>query len=222
MGAGLGFKTFVTGDVLTAADTNGYLMQGVWVFANATARDAAVTSPQEGNMCYLKDTDAVQYYSGSAWTAVAGATFAGCYLTKSAAQSLSNATDTAITWDTESFDVGSYHSVATNTSRITIPAGKAGYYLLNAQLLYGANATGNRVISVRKNGSNISVTPPGYGGNITITGASVIYQTSIVSAAVADYFEIFGSQSSGGALNVHGNELFSAPGSIFQAVYLGA
>jgi hypothetical protein len=73
MGAGLGFKTFVTGDVLTAADTNGYLMQGVWVFANAAARDAAVTSPQEGNMCYLKDTDAVQSYSGSTWTAVGGA-----------------------------------------------------------------------------------------------------------------------------------------------------
>jgi hypothetical protein len=72
MGAGLGFKTFVTGDVLTAADTNGYLMQGVWVFANAAARDAAVTSPQEGNMCYLKDTDVTQSYSGSAWTAVGG------------------------------------------------------------------------------------------------------------------------------------------------------
>jgi hypothetical protein len=73
MGAPLGFKTFATGDVLTAADTNGYLMQGVWTFANAAARDAAVTSPQEGNMCYLKDTDAVQSYSGSAWTAVGGA-----------------------------------------------------------------------------------------------------------------------------------------------------
>ena len=72
MGAPLGFKTFTTGDVLTAADTNGYLMQGVWTFASAAARDAAVTSPQEGNMCYLKDTDAVQYYSGSAWTAVSG------------------------------------------------------------------------------------------------------------------------------------------------------
>jgi hypothetical protein len=70
MAAGQGFKTFATGDVLTAADTNGYLMQGVWVFADATARDAAVTSPQEGNMCYLKSTDTVQYYSGSAWTAV--------------------------------------------------------------------------------------------------------------------------------------------------------
>jgi len=72
MAAGQGFKTFATGDVLTAADTNGYLMQGIWVFANAAARDAAVTSPQEGNACYLKDTDAVQTYSGSAWVAIGG------------------------------------------------------------------------------------------------------------------------------------------------------
>ena len=67
MAAGLGFKTFTTGEVLTAADTNGYLMQGVLVFASAAARDAAITSPQEGQCCYLKDTDAVLTYSGAAW-----------------------------------------------------------------------------------------------------------------------------------------------------------
>lgn len=67
MAAPLGFKTYNTGDVLSAADVNGYLMQGIWVFANATARDAAVTSPQEGNACYLKDTDTIQVYSGSSW-----------------------------------------------------------------------------------------------------------------------------------------------------------
>jgi hypothetical protein len=42
-------------------------MQGIWVFADATARDAAVTSPQEGNTCYLKSTDDIMVYSGSAW-----------------------------------------------------------------------------------------------------------------------------------------------------------
>jgi hypothetical protein len=67
MAAGLGFKDFTTGEVLTANDVDGYLMQGIWVFANATARDAAVTSPQEGNACYLKDTDVIMVYSGSAW-----------------------------------------------------------------------------------------------------------------------------------------------------------
>jgi hypothetical protein len=73
MAAGLGLKTFVTGDVLTAADTNGYLMQGVWVFASAAARSAAVTSPQEGNFSFLKDTNSTEYYDGAAWVAVAPA-----------------------------------------------------------------------------------------------------------------------------------------------------
>jgi hypothetical protein len=68
MAAGLGFKDFQTGEVLTAADVDGYLMQGIWVFANATARDAAVTSPQEGNFAFLKDTNTTTYYTGSAWT----------------------------------------------------------------------------------------------------------------------------------------------------------
>ncbi len=66
MAAGLGFKDFTTGEVLTAADVDGYLMQGVWVFASAAARDAAVTSPQEGNFAYLKDTNVTTYYTGSA------------------------------------------------------------------------------------------------------------------------------------------------------------
>jgi hypothetical protein len=67
MAAGLGFKDFTTGEVLTAADVDGYLMQGIWVFASAAARDAAVTSPQEGNFAFLKDTNVTTYYTGSAW-----------------------------------------------------------------------------------------------------------------------------------------------------------
>ena len=73
MAAGLGFKTFTTGEVLTAADTNGYLMQGVLVFADAAARDAAITAPAEGQFAYTKDTNGLWYYDGSAWVA-SGAT----------------------------------------------------------------------------------------------------------------------------------------------------
>lgn len=73
MAAGLGFKDFVTGEVLTAADVDGYLMQGIWVFASTAARDAAVTSPQEGNFAFTKDTNGLWYYDGAAWVA-SGAT----------------------------------------------------------------------------------------------------------------------------------------------------
>ena len=67
MAAGQGFKTFTSGEVLTAADVNGYLMQGVGVFADATERDAEITSPQEGQFAYLKDTNVTTYYTGSTW-----------------------------------------------------------------------------------------------------------------------------------------------------------
>ena len=74
MAAGLGYKEFATGDVLTAADANGYLAsQVVMVFASAAARTSAIASPQEGMISYLKDTNSTEYYSGSAWVAVAGA-----------------------------------------------------------------------------------------------------------------------------------------------------
>lgn len=67
MAAGLGFKNFSSGEVLTAADVNGYLMQGVGVFTDAANRDAEITSPQEGQFAYLKDTNVTTYYTGSAW-----------------------------------------------------------------------------------------------------------------------------------------------------------
>jgi hypothetical protein len=73
MAAGLGFKEFTTGDVLTAADANGYLAsQVVMVFASAAARTSAIASPQEGMISYLKDTNSTEYYSGSAWAAIGG------------------------------------------------------------------------------------------------------------------------------------------------------
>jgi len=73
MAAGLGYKEFTTGDVLTAADANGYLAsQVVMVFADAADRTADLTSPEEGMISYLKDTNAVEKYDGAAWVSVGG------------------------------------------------------------------------------------------------------------------------------------------------------
>ena len=67
--AGAGFKTFNTGDVLTASDVNTYLMQQtVMVFADSSARTTALgANVAEGMLSYLKDTNAVEVYNGSAW-----------------------------------------------------------------------------------------------------------------------------------------------------------
>lgn len=81
MAAGLGYIEFTTGDVLTAAQANGYLAsQVVMVFADSAARTSAIASPQEGMISYLKDTNSTEYYSGSAWAAIGGAS-SGSYTT---------------------------------------------------------------------------------------------------------------------------------------------
>jgi len=73
MAAGAGYIEFTTGDILTASAANEYLAsQVVMVFANAAARTSAIASPQEGMISYLKDTNATEYYSGTAWAAVGG------------------------------------------------------------------------------------------------------------------------------------------------------
>jgi len=71
--AGAGYKLFNTGDVLTAAQVNTYLQeQTVMVFANSTARTTALSGVlAEGMVTYLKDTDAMELYNGSAWVGIA-------------------------------------------------------------------------------------------------------------------------------------------------------
>ena len=57
-------KVFVAGEILTAADVNTNLMdQAVMVFDDAAARTAAIPSPTEGMVTYLKDTDAVEVFT---------------------------------------------------------------------------------------------------------------------------------------------------------------
>ncbi len=69
--AGLGRKVWSAGDVVAAADVQGYLQdQSVMVFANATARTAAISAPTEGMVTYLSDTNALEYYDGSAFVGV--------------------------------------------------------------------------------------------------------------------------------------------------------
>lgn len=66
--AGAGFRTFVDGDVLTAAQVNTYLQeQAVMVFADASARTTALPTPSEGMVTYLTDTDQLEKYTGAAW-----------------------------------------------------------------------------------------------------------------------------------------------------------
>jgi hypothetical protein len=65
---GLGRKVWSAGDVLAAADVNGYLMdQSVMVFSNAANRNAAIGTPTAGMHSFRTDGTVVEVYNGSAW-----------------------------------------------------------------------------------------------------------------------------------------------------------
>ena len=68
---GSGYKSFTAGSVLTAADVNNYLMeQSIMYFANTTARDTAITSPEDGMVAYVGSNDVnegLYVFHGSAW-----------------------------------------------------------------------------------------------------------------------------------------------------------
>jgi hypothetical protein len=70
-----GYREFQTGEVLTAANVNDFLMnQAVMVFADATARTSALSGVlAEGMLTYNLDTQSLEVYDGSAFVAVGGA-----------------------------------------------------------------------------------------------------------------------------------------------------
>jgi hypothetical protein len=64
----MSYKVFSNGNVLNASELNEFLMnQSVIAFSNATARSSAITSPIEGMITYLEDSNSYQSYDGSAW-----------------------------------------------------------------------------------------------------------------------------------------------------------
>jgi hypothetical protein len=71
--AGLGRKVFTAGEVLTAANVQGYLQdQVVQVYAGTAARGSAIgTATTEGMVTYLSDTNTIQVATGTAtWETV--------------------------------------------------------------------------------------------------------------------------------------------------------
>ena len=193
MAAGLGFKTFTTGEVLTAADVNGYLMQGVLVFASEAARNSAITSPQEGQFAYTKDNNSLWYYTGSAWVA------------------------SGATGDIEGVTAGTGISGGGTSGTVTITNSMATEITAKADLIVGTGNAAFDNLAVGANGtvltadSTVSPTglkwaaPAGGGGglvfigNTTFTSSSTINVNDVFSTTYDNYRILIVGASVGGS-----------------------
>jgi hypothetical protein len=133
------------------------------------------------------------------------------YLRQTAAQTLTTATNTLLTFDTEDIDRDNGHSTTTNTSRYT--AQTAGWYFITGAASFVGNATGTRVARFLINGTALNA-----GGNITSatlnTNTCVAPISNFVYLNVGDYLEIQVQQSSGANLNTY----VTAPYQSFMSV----
>jgi hypothetical protein len=150
--------------------------------------------------------------TGLKWATPAASTptFVGASAKDNADQAIPNTTYTKLTFNTEQFDTNAFHDDSTNTSRMTIPSGKAGKYLITGCINWQSNSTGQRIFVVFKNNSLFQ----SFGSEAASGNANAI-SSFVKDLAVADYVELAAYQSSGGSLNVD-------DGRYFQVTYLGA
>lgn len=144
------------------------------------------SSPTVGQT-YTDDNSVVWQFDGTVWNVVTGTTkkiFNGVKVEFTTNYALTS-TLTAVNWDAEGYDTGSYWA-AGQPSRITIP--QTGYYSINLLLFAGAAGSGYE-ISLKKNGSTVLTT-----GTINLNQSGQYYETMQLNAN--DYIELYAKEAS--------------------------
>lgn len=163
---------FTAGQVLTAAQMT-QVNTGIPVFASSTERDAAFGGAgektlAEGQMAYLEDTNATQYYDGAAWSAIAGGKILQVLSTTK--------TDTFSTTNTTFTDV-------TGLTVSITPSSASNKVLVIANLVFSYSGTGGAHIKL--NGGNTS-SYVGDAASNRVQGVSNVYSyTSLRNDLIA-------------------------------------
>jgi hypothetical protein len=150
--AGLGYRIFSAGEVLTASNVQGYLQdQAVMVFAGTAARGSALTSgtvslATEGMVTFIKDVDQIQTFNGSTWSPQPYAQAAGTADAATSALAADAIETITITFPSGRFSVAPILSVSSQSSRyqmgiLSIGTASANLQVRNVSAATGTSAT---------------------------------------------------------------------------------
>ena len=152
------------------------------------------------------------------WATAAAPTFVGCMLYSSTGQVIANNTITAVQFSaTDYIDTDGFHDPSTNNTRITIPTGKGGKYLVITGGLWANNPEQIRSM-IYVNGSNFTELRDYNAG-----GRSGPIGHDILTLSAGDYIEFFTIQTSGANNTLWGTtDLSGVKATRFGVEFLGA
>ena len=123
-------------------------------------------------------------------------------------QSIPDNAHTAITWEAVDTDSNSMWAGG-NPTRMTVK--HTGFHTVSASIAFASNATGNRYVGIKKNGT----TWVAFMNMLPLSGVDTFAAIShSLKLTIADYIEITVLQNSGGALNAIANSDWSPRGSM--------
>jgi hypothetical protein len=129
------------------------------------------------------------------------ATPPSCRANRTTTQSIADITSTAVSFTAaDSWDTDSFHSTVSNQSRLTVPSGLGGKYLIVATANWANNSTGWRNLRIRANGSTDLATAGVGTGTANPYPISTI--TTVEQLAAGTYIEVTAWQNSGAALDI--------------------
>ena len=190
--------------IISADSSEWEVGQGIWTTSGATlTRDTVYASSNAGALVnFSAGTKAVS----SVMTAADAPAYVGCKAYNNGTQTVANATATLVTFGAEEWDTDGIHSTSSNTSRFTVPAGKAGKWQFSWRLSFAAATGGARLTWLRKNAAGAgSDTDNVIGSGDYKSGATIgpsVGNTMVVDLAVSDYVEVWVYQDSGISLNI--------------------
>lgn len=129
------------------------------------------------------------------------ATPPSCRANRTTNLSVASSTTTYVAFDAaDSWDTDSFHSTSTNPTRLTVPSGLGGKYLIVVTVSWANNSTGWRDLWIRANGStDLAAARVGTG---TANPYPISTITTVEQLAAGTYIEVTAWQNSGAALNV--------------------
>jgi hypothetical protein len=166
----------------------------------AASRDVGITLGKVIEVVDIGGNPGLPALDGSLITGLGGG-LAGCRIEQSSSLSpVGDGVEYVIPFDTDLLDSNNYHNTGADTTKVTVPAGQDGYYVIGGAVQWSASASGSREAHIRVDGGAVKYGYVRTDQSLnTDAGVNIV---TILHLNVGQYIELVTKQTSGGNLTI--------------------